>query len=224
MNVVATITTSREYPSQFHVGISADWRGIRGVINGRAFEYNWSINRTELIAILESIRWYTMNKREFESHGFFSESEPCNFQVYTSSKYVFDHIGEDLRRWVTNRWVKHNGKPVINRDLWAVIFDELGLIGSFNVWYNGCLSLSLFDISHISEGAIHGSACTGDQTVCGSYSHDIEWGGSAIESSVFREFTRPQAFYEAPPEYPTYGTPYGLSQGIYTATSNSIRL
>jgi len=66
-------------------------------------------NRMELMAAIEGLRALKM---------------PCRVRLVSDSTYLKKGITEFLPRWKSNGWVKSNGEPVLNQDLW----DELDQI------------------------------------------------------------------------------------------------
>jgi len=43
---------------------------------------------------------------------------PCRVQLISDSQYLKQGITQDLPRWKSHGWVKSNGEPVSNQDLW----------------------------------------------------------------------------------------------------------
>lgn len=44
---------------------------------------------------------------------------PCEVNLYTDSRYLADAVGKNwLSAWIRRNWIKADGKPVLNVDLW----------------------------------------------------------------------------------------------------------
>ncbi len=67
-------------------------------------------NRMELIAVIQAL-----------------QSLPAPYQVTltTDSRYVCDGICAWLPRWKNKNWRKSDGKPVLNKDLWQQLDNEV---------------------------------------------------------------------------------------------------
>ncbi len=61
-------------------------------------------NRMELMAAIEGLRALKV---------------PCRVRLVSDSQYLKKGITEFLPRWKANGWVKSNGEPVLNQDLWG---------------------------------------------------------------------------------------------------------
>ena len=60
-------------------------------------------NRMELMAAMEGLR---------------ALKAPCRVRLVSDSMYLMKGITEFLPRWKSSGWVKSNGEPVLNQDLW----------------------------------------------------------------------------------------------------------
>ena len=60
-------------------------------------------NRMELMAAIEGLR---------------ALKAPCRVHLVSDSQYLKKGITEFLPRWKSNAWLKSNGEPVLNQDLW----------------------------------------------------------------------------------------------------------
>lgn len=194
----------------FAISFGTD-KSLTGLSGGRSFHGDWSANRTDLIAVLESIRWYTVNKSSFQQYGL-STSEGCDLIVYTPSRYVIDHIGEDLDRWSLNGWIKHNGRSqVANADLWRLISIEMGNINSFKATFAYKPDISSLGPykSVAMEGASYGSAVTRSQSY-GHWNYNLRRDGTIIGNSIVATFSEAM-----PPLYTAPGL-QGATGGSFT--------
>lgn len=64
--------------------------------------------RMELMAIIQALRMIP---------------EKESVIVYSDSRYACDGISSWMYNWARRNWVKADGKPVLNLDLWKVIYD-----------------------------------------------------------------------------------------------------
>jgi ribonuclease HI len=60
-------------------------------------------NRTELMAAIEALR---------------ALKTSCHVRLISDSQYLKQGISQFLPRWKSNGWIKSNGEPVLNQDLW----------------------------------------------------------------------------------------------------------
>ena len=60
-------------------------------------------NRMELMAAIEALR---------------ALKTPCHVRLVSDSMYLKKGISEHLPKWKANSWIKANGEPVLNQDLW----------------------------------------------------------------------------------------------------------
>ncbi len=53
--------------------------------------------------------------------------EPCTVELYSDSKYVIDSLREGRAEgWKARGWVKSDGKPALNPDLWDRLLELCG--------------------------------------------------------------------------------------------------
>ena len=68
-------------------------------------------NRMEMLAVIEALR---------------ALRKPCSVLVYSDSKYVIDAIQKRwIDGWRRRGWLKSDRKPVLNRDLWERMIEQL---------------------------------------------------------------------------------------------------
>jgi ribonuclease HI len=67
-------------------------------------------NRMELTAALEGLR---------------ALSEDCEVELVTDSEYLKNGMTKWMANWKRRDWKTSEGKPVINRDLWEALNDEV---------------------------------------------------------------------------------------------------
>jgi ribonuclease HI len=80
-------------------------------------------NRMELTACIEAFR-----KLRINSMG----------TLYSDSRYVVDGIKKGwARAWRKNQWIKSDGKPAINQDLWEALLSLVERHGVSFVWVRG---------------------------------------------------------------------------------------
>ena len=60
-------------------------------------------NRMELMAAIEGLR---------------ALKAPCHVHLVSDSQYLKKGISQFLPKWKANGWIKCNGEPVLNQDLW----------------------------------------------------------------------------------------------------------
>ncbi len=68
-------------------------------------------NKMELTAVIEGLR---LLKR------------PCRVQLFTDSRYVMDGALKWLPRWLEKKWCRADKKPVLNKELWEALSEQLG--------------------------------------------------------------------------------------------------
>lgn len=97
------------------------WNGQeRELSGGNAATTN---NRMELTAAIEGLR--TLN-------------QPCSVTLYTDSAYLSNAITKGwLKGWKRNDWKKSDKTPVLNRDLWEELDEQLALHQVSFVWVKG---------------------------------------------------------------------------------------
>ena len=80
-------------------------------------------NRMELSAVIE---------------GLSALKEPCAVTVVTDSKYVFDGVTKGWAAgWRSRGWVKNDGKPALNPDLWERLLELLAVHKVTFNWVKG---------------------------------------------------------------------------------------
>jgi len=80
-------------------------------------------NRMELTAAIEGLR--TLN-------------QPCGVTLYTDSAYLSNAITKGwLKGWKRNDWKKSDKTPVLNRDLWEELDEQLAFHDVSFVWVKG---------------------------------------------------------------------------------------
>jgi ribonuclease HI len=67
-------------------------------------------NRMELTAALEGLRALT---------------EDCEIELVTDSEYLKNGMTKWIVNWKRRKWLTAEGKPVINRDLWEALDEEV---------------------------------------------------------------------------------------------------
>lgn len=68
-------------------------------------------SRMELMAVLEGLKLF--------KEKFWTENE--FLRVYSDSRYLVDGINEWIDGWSKKGWLKTDGSPVLNLDLWQVL-------------------------------------------------------------------------------------------------------
>lgn len=58
-------------------------------------------------------------------------------RVYSDSKYACDGINAWMHNWAKKDWVKADGNPVLNLDLWKVLYDLTRTRDVTMVWVQG---------------------------------------------------------------------------------------
>lgn len=80
-------------------------------------------NRMELLAVIEALR---------------SLKKSCSVTIYSDSKYVIDPIEKKwIAGWQRRGWIKRDGGPVLNRDLWEDLLELLATHQVRFVWVRG---------------------------------------------------------------------------------------
>ena len=63
---------------------------------------------------------------------------PCKVLVYSDSRYVVDGVNKGwAQSWRANNWLKMDGKPARNPDLWGRLLDDLQLHDVTMKWVPG---------------------------------------------------------------------------------------
>lgn len=50
---------------------------------------------------------------------------PTEIEIYTGNKWVVTALNEWAPKWQQDNWIKANGKPVANKELWQQVMREL---------------------------------------------------------------------------------------------------
>lgn len=74
-------------------------------------------NRMELIAVLEALKFI---------HNDLISKYKCTIEIYSDSSYVINPVNSNwLQGWIRNGWITTKGTPIINQDLWEVMYTLL---------------------------------------------------------------------------------------------------
>lgn len=65
-----------------------------------------------------------------------SEAGIKNAQVMMDSKYVIDGIVQYVDKWAEQNWIKQNGSPLMNTDIWKAAYDTKNKLKDNNVTYS----------------------------------------------------------------------------------------
>jgi ribonuclease HI len=79
-------------------------------------------NRMELTAAIEGLR---------------ALKEPCHVEVITDSEYVKNGITSWIPNWKRRGWLTAAKKPVVNRDLWEQLDEQVARHKANWVWTKG---------------------------------------------------------------------------------------
>ncbi len=80
-------------------------------------------NRMELTAVIEGLNHL---------------KEPCQVTVTTDSKYITDSINRKwVFSWEKHNWVKSDGKPALNADLWKELLRLMQIHQVQFIWVKG---------------------------------------------------------------------------------------
>ena len=80
-------------------------------------------NRMEMTAVIEGLK---------------KLKEPCSVTVTTDSKYVVDSITKKwVYSWKKRNWIKSDGKPALNADLWQEMLNLLKIHEVEFIWVKG---------------------------------------------------------------------------------------
>ena len=74
------------------------------------FEPHTTNNRMELTAAIEALR---------------TLKEPCEVDIVTDSEYLKNGITQWIHNWKRKNWKTSTGKPVVNRELWEDLDEEV---------------------------------------------------------------------------------------------------
>ena len=50
---------------------------------------------------------------------------PTEIEIYTGNKWIVTAMNEWVPKWQQDDWIKTNGKPVANKELWQQVMKEL---------------------------------------------------------------------------------------------------
>lgn len=82
----------------------------------------------------------TNNRMEMKAliEGLKALKEPCEVVVYSDSKYLIDAITQKwVYGWEKRNWIKSDGSPALNSDLWKEILELLKIHKCEFVWVKG---------------------------------------------------------------------------------------
>lgn len=82
----------------------------------------------------------TNNRMELTSviEGLSALKVPCDVTIVSDSKYVCDAFNQKwIHGWASNGWRKSNNKPVLNDDLWKMLFAEVAKHDVSFSWIKG---------------------------------------------------------------------------------------
>lgn len=83
----------------------------------QGYQHNATNNRMELLAVLSGVkRFKTVAKSD------------DMLIVFSDSQYLIDGISRWSVAWSKNKWIKKDGKPVLNDDIWKDIRKECDTI------------------------------------------------------------------------------------------------
>ena len=84
-------------------GAILEYKGLKKELSGG--EKSTPNNRMELMALIRALE---------------ALKEPCDITLCSDSKYVVDGLSKGWAKgWQKRGWVKADGKPALNSDLWA---------------------------------------------------------------------------------------------------------
>ena len=86
------------------------------------FEPHTTNNRMELTAAIEGLR---------------AMKEACEVEVVTDSEYLKNGITEWIHNWKKRNWKTSTGKPVVNRELWEDLEEQVARHNVKWVWTRG---------------------------------------------------------------------------------------
>ncbi len=118
---VYTDGACRGNPGAGGYGVILEYNGNRKQLSGG--EKSTTNNRMELTAAIVGMQ---------------ALKEPCEVTLYSDSKYLIDAIEKGwLEGWKTRGWIKADKKPVLNPDLWQIIYGLLSYHKVTTVWVKG---------------------------------------------------------------------------------------
>lgn len=133
--------------------------GAQGPLEGTVGGAEQTSNRAELRAAIAFLQM-----RVWESGG------ANRFVIATDSEYVVEGISVRLERWIRRGWRTSDGKPVANRDLWAVLKQEIESAESVGI------DVLFWKIPRELNGRADRLAKAGANAVCISLSQKLEVG------------------------------------------------
>lgn len=81
----------------------------------------------ELTAVMEALKWLVRKKKR-----------GADITIYTDCKYVSNGIMEWMHDWKANNWLKSNGKPVKNGNIWKAVYNLYDLFKYCEIeWVEG---------------------------------------------------------------------------------------
>jgi ribonuclease HI len=89
---------------------------------GYGSERNTTNNRMELTAAVRGLR---------------ALRESCEVEVVTDSEYLKNGITQWIHNWKRRGWIKSDGNPVVNKDLWEELDEQVGRHKARWTWTKG---------------------------------------------------------------------------------------
>ena len=86
------------------------------------YEAHTTNNRMELTAAIEGLR---------------AIKEPAEVEIVTDSEYVKNGITQWIHNWKRRNWMTSGNKPVVNRELWEDLDEQVGRHKATWVWTKG---------------------------------------------------------------------------------------
>ena len=86
------------------------------------YEAHTTNNRMELTAAIEGLR---------------AIKESAEVEIVTDSEYVKNGITQWIHNWKRKSWMTSGNKPVVNRELWEELDEEVGRHKATWVWTKG---------------------------------------------------------------------------------------
>ena len=98
------------------------------------------LNSSNRIELSGGYRMTTNNRMELTAiiQGLASLKTPSRVRLYSDSKYVVDAITKGwAKKWRARGWIKYDGAPAKNPDLWARLLDLLEFHDVHLIWVKG---------------------------------------------------------------------------------------